>query len=122
MKGKRLSQESFLKHQDHYEFMQISPNAEPDTIHRVFKFLAARFHPDNTETGDVDKFSLLKETTNVLSDPAPRSEYDAPRAKEAPETVPMSSSMDFMDSLEGELNRRLAMLAVLYNRRRAFPN
>ena len=34
----------------------------------------------------------------------------------------MSSSMDFMDSLEGELNRRLAVLAVLYIRRRAFPN
>ena len=122
MKGKCLSQESLLKHQDHYEFMQISPNAETDTIHRVFKFLAARFHPDNTETGDVDKFSLLKEANDVLSNPARRAEYDAMHAKETPETVPMSSSMDFMDSLEGELNRRLAVLAVLYIRRRAFPN
>ena len=122
MKGKCLSQECLLKQQDHYEFMQISPNAEPDTIHRVFKFLAARFHPDNTETGDADKFSLLKEANDVLSDPARRAEYDAMHAKETPETVPMSSSMDFMDSLEGELNRRLAVLAVLYIRRRAFPN
>src|ERR1035438_7639351 len=97
MKGKCLSQECLLKQQDHYEFMQISPNAEPDTIHRVFKFLAARFHPDNTETGDADKFSLLKEANDVLSDPARRAEYDAMHAKETPETVPMSSSMDFMD-------------------------
>jgi curved DNA-binding protein CbpA len=122
MKGKRISQESLLKPQDHYEFMQISPNAEPDTIHRVFRFLAARFHPDNPDTGDVDKFSQLKEAYDVLSNPAERAEYDATRAKETPETVPMSSSMDFMDNLEGELNRRLAVLAVLYIRRRAFPN
>ena len=111
-----------MKHQDHYEFMQISPNAEPDTIHRVFKFLAARFHPDNPDTGDTDKFSLLKEAYDVLSNPARRAEYDATHAKETPETVPMSSSMDFMDNLEGELNRRVAVLAVLYIRRRAYPN
>jgi hypothetical protein len=30
--------------------------------------------------------------------------------------------MDFMDTLEGELNRRVAVLAVLYIRRRAYPN
>lgn len=107
---------------NHYEFLQISPNAEPDTIHRVFKFLAARLHPDNPETGDANQFFLLKEAYDVLSDPARRAEYDAIRAKGAPETVPMSSSMDFMDNLEGELNRRLAVLAVLYIRRRAFPN
>ena len=40
---------------NYYEFLQISPNAEPDTIHRVYRFLAARFHPDNPETGDADK-------------------------------------------------------------------
>jgi curved DNA-binding protein len=32
---------------DYYEFLQISPNADVDTIHRVYRFLAARFHPDN---------------------------------------------------------------------------
>ena len=33
----------------------------------------------------------------------------------------MSSSVDFMDNIEGEMNRRLAVLAVLYAKRRAFP-
>jgi curved DNA-binding protein CbpA len=111
-----------LKHQDHYEFMQISPNAEPDTINRVYKFLAARLHPDNPETGNADKFTLLKEAYDVLSNPARRAEYDAMHTKETPETDPLSSSMDFMDNLEGELNRRVAVLAVLYIRRRAYPN
>ncbi len=33
----------------------------------------------------------------------------------------MSSSVDFMDNLQGELNRRLAVLAVLYYQRRTNP-
>ena len=37
---------------DYYEFLQISPNAEPETIHRVYRFLAGRYHPDNPDTGD----------------------------------------------------------------------
>ncbi len=35
---------------------------------------------------------------------------------------PLSKTVDFMDTLEGELNRRLAVLAVLYHRRRTNPN
>lgn len=41
---------------DYYEFLQISPSAEADTIHRVYRFLAARFHPDNQDNGDAEKF------------------------------------------------------------------
>ena len=35
---------------DFYEVLQISPNADPDTIHRIYRLLAQRFHPDNAET------------------------------------------------------------------------
>lgn len=106
---------------DYYEFLQISPNAEPDTIHRVYKFLAVRLHPDNPETGDAEKFFLLKEAFDVLSNPARRAEYDAVFKKEGTETVPLSTTIDFMDNREGELNRRLAVLALLYVQRRTNP-
>src|SRR5512135_3384865 len=95
---------------DYYEFLQISPNAEPDTIHRVYRFLAVRFHPDNPETGDTEKFFLLKQAYDVLSDPVRRAEYDPACKKEPPQLVPLSTTIDFMDSMEGELNRRLAVL------------
>jgi len=36
---------------DYYEILQISVNAEPDTVHRVYRLLAQRFHPDNKERG-----------------------------------------------------------------------
>ncbi|HUN83163.1 MAG TPA: DnaJ domain-containing protein [Terracidiphilus sp.] len=109
------------KGQDHYEFLQISPNADADTIHRVYRYLAARFHPDNPESGDPEKFRLLKEAYDVLSDAGQRCQYDAQRERENVSGVPMSTKVDFMDNLEGELNRRLAVLAVLYYRRRTNP-
>jgi curved DNA-binding protein CbpA len=107
---------------NYYEFLQISPNAEPDTIHRVYRYLAVRFHPDNQETGDADKFFLLKQAYDVLSNPALRAKYDAMRETDAPQSPPLSASIDFMDSIEGELNRRLAVLALLYYQRRTNPH
>jgi hypothetical protein len=114
-----LSGEAKLKIPNYYELLQINSNAEPDTVHRVYRFLAARFHPDNPDTGDADKFALLKQAYDVLSNPASRAEYDMACSKEASDATPLSSTVDFMDSMEGELNRRLAVLALLYFRRRS---
>lgn len=106
---------------DYYEFLQISPNADAETIHRVYRFLAARLHPDNGETGDEENFRLLKAAYDVLSDPRRRAEYDEARAKTQAPPEPLATTIDFMDVMEGELNRRLAVLAVLYYRRRTNP-
>ena len=35
---------------------------------------------------------------------------------------PLSSTIDFMDQVEGDHNRRLAVLAILYYRRRMYPD
>jgi len=102
---------------DYYEFLQISPNADVDTIHRVYRYLASRLHPDNPTSGDAEQFKLLKNAYDVLSDRARRAEYDLSRRRQQQE--PYSTTIDFMDNLEGELNRRLAVLAVLYHRRRS---
>ncbi len=106
---------------DCYELLQISPNADNDTIHRVYKYLAARLHPDNLQTGDAAKFQRVKTAYDVLSNAQRRREYDAKR-RELITASPLSSSIDFMDHLDGETNRRMAILAVLYYRRRTSPN
>ncbi|HUY80752.1 MAG TPA: DnaJ domain-containing protein [Acidobacteriaceae bacterium] len=111
-----------MKKMDYYEFLQISPNAEDETIHRVYRFLAARYHPDNPNSGDADQFAILTRAYEVLSDPARRTRYNAAREKEQVQAEPLSSTIDFMDHMEGETNRRLALLAVLYYRRRSNPN
>src|SRR6516225_9855342 len=105
---------------DYYELLQISPHADSETIHRVYRYLASRFHPDNQRSGNAETFRLLTAAYDILSDPARRAEYDT--HWEGTHNAPLSTSIDFMDSIDGEANRRLAVLAVLYFRRRANPN
>jgi DnaJ domain len=62
---------------DCYEAMQLSPNADAETIARVYRLLAARYHPDNRETGDSEKFIRLSQAYQILSDPQKRARYDA---------------------------------------------
>ncbi len=104
---------------DHYEFLQISPNAEAETIHRVYRFLAARYHTDNPETGDPEKFVRLNTAFDVLSDPHRRAEYDVKLRSEQVRPNPIFESVDFLDGIDGEVNRRLAVLSLLYRRCRA---
>ena len=61
---------------DLYELLQISPNADPETIHRVYRIQAQRFHPDNQETGDARMFRAIADAYAVLSDAEKRAQYD----------------------------------------------
>jgi|SoimicMinimDraft_4_1059732.scaffolds.fasta_scaffold1203488_1 curved DNA-binding protein CbpA len=47
-KSLRMSEASVM---DYYEVLQISPNAELDTVSRVYRLLAQRFHPDRAAHG-----------------------------------------------------------------------
>ncbi len=62
---------------DCYEVMQLSHNADAETISRVYRMLAFRYHPDNTETGNSEMFIRLSEAHQILSDPEKRASYDA---------------------------------------------
>lgn len=107
---------------DHYEFLQISPNAQPDTVHRVYRFLAARYHPDNPHTGDPEKFLLLNRAYEVLSNPETRARYDEILKNKPGQPSALFESVDFLDGVEGEVNRRLAVLSLLYRKCRANVN
>jgi curved DNA-binding protein len=107
---------------DFYDLMQISPQAEPQTVQRVYRMLAARYHPDNPETGDADKFVLLQKAYQVLSDPAARSEYDAQLYAKSTQPLPVFEMKDFVIGIDAEMNRRLGALCLLYNARRTNPD
>lgn len=62
---------------DCYEVMQLSPNADAETVSRVYRLLAFRYHPDNAETGNSEMFLQLSEAYQILSDPEKRASYDA---------------------------------------------
>src|SRR5690242_11554139 len=106
---------------DFYELMQISPNAEKETIQRVFRMLAAKFHPDNPETGDMGKFVRLNEAYQVLIEPDRRSYYDASYYARRYEPNGVFELREFTIGIEGEANRRMGILCLLYKQRRADP-
>ena len=103
---------------DYYEVLQVSQNAEPETIHRVYRIMAARFHPDNPETGDTDRFLLLNEAYETLSDAEKRARYDSARCVQDTGPLPVFELREFVDGIEGEANRRLGILCLLYNQHR----
>lgn len=107
---------------DHYETLQISPNAEPETVHRVYRLLAQRFHPDNQETGSEARFRELTEAYEVLSDPERRAKYDVGHAKQRQDRWRLvSTGAQSENDFEAEQQIRLTLLEVLYTRRRVEP-
>ena len=62
---------------DCYEIMQLSPKASADTIHRVHRILAQRYHPDTPDTGNAEMFIRVTAAARILSDPERRAKYDA---------------------------------------------
>jgi curved DNA-binding protein CbpA len=107
---------------DYYELMQISAKAEMATIQRVYRMLASRYHPDNPETGDTDKFVLLQRAYAVLSNPDERAAYDADLHRHSTQPLPVFELKDFVVGIDSEVNRRLGVLCLLYNRRKANPD
>ena len=61
---------------DYYEILEISPNANSETIERIFRYLASRYHPDNQDTGDLSRFSEVVAAHDTLKDPIKRAQYD----------------------------------------------
>ena len=106
---------------DYYEVLQISPNADPDTIQRVFRLLAQRFHPDNKETGDADRFRTLHDAYSVLSVPEKRAQYDVHHQALRQERWRFTASVSGASDFEIEQQLRCTILEILYARRRAEP-
>jgi len=113
---------SAAKDADYYEVLQINPKAEMDTVHRVYRLMAMRFHPDNPETGNLETFLLMKRAYETLSDHERRALYDASREGAEAGPLPIFELRDFVDGVQGEVNRRLGVLCLLYNRRRTDPD
>ena len=103
---------------DYYEILEISPNANSETIERIFRYLALRYHPDNQDTGDLVRFTEIVEAHNTLRDPVKRAQYDIRHknhsgfrwklVEEASDGKGIARDVDVQDKL----------LSILYVRRR----
>ena len=65
---------------NYYEVLEISENASPDVIERVYKLLAKKYHPDlnpdNPKAAE-EKFKEISEAYEVLSDETKRKKFDS---------------------------------------------
>ena len=102
---------------DYYEVLQVSPNADPDTIHRVYRMLAQRYHPDNGETGNEETFKLLLKAYRLLSDLEQRASYDLRHRAARRLQWKIFDQPNAADGVEGERHKRRGILSLLYTKR-----
>jgi curved DNA-binding protein len=104
---------------DYYEDLQVSQNADAETISRVYRLLARKWHPDNALTGNPEKFNVINAAYSVLSHPEKRAAYDAGYENRRNSQLGMLSA-DFQPSRGGDQDNdiRYGILSVLYAARR----
>ncbi len=99
---------------DCYEIMQLSPNADADTIARVYRILAQRYHPDNAITGNNEMFVQLSEAHQILSDPVKRARYDVQHRESRRLRWKIFDQAEVSSGTEGEKRKRKGILALLH--------
>src|SRR5215471_13215601 len=107
---------------NYYDLLQINPLAEIETIERVYRILAGRYHPDNQATGDAEKFRVLSDAYQILRDPVKRAEYDKQFQVNPAGPLPIFLGKEFADGIDSEAKIRVGVLCLLYSKRRANPD
>ena len=107
---------------DYYETLQLNPKADPDTIHRVYRILAQRYHPDNTETGDAGMFRRVSDAYRVLREPEQRAAYDVRHCTRQRSRWRIFDQARASTGVEGEKRKRWGILSLLYHQRASEPD
>jgi len=107
--------------EDHYEALQLSPNATSETIERVYRLLAKRYHPDNQTSGDAQKFAEVHKAFEILSNPVARAEYDVRYDESRGEQWHIFDQSSAGDEREEDRRMFHGILSLLYIARRRDP-
>ncbi|MFQ5529227.1 MAG: J domain-containing protein [Gemmatimonadota bacterium] len=114
-----MNKSSFV---DHYEVLHLSPNADSETIERVFRLLAKRYHPDNGASGDEAKFRDVHTAYEILVDPERRAEYDVEYDEEKSLQWQIFEQGTALDDREDDHRIFHGILSLLYVARRRDPD
>lgn len=103
---------------DYYEILQLSSNADADTIERVFRHLAKKFHPDSTKSADTERFQLIVEAYHALADPETRAGYDVKHQEYWNQKWKLASEAGVTTSFGDDRETRESLLSLMYVQRR----
>jgi len=107
---------------DYYELLQVSPNADPDTIQRVFRHLAKKFHPDRQTAPDDERFPRLVEAHVTLTNPETRAGYDVKYQEYWNRKWKLASEASDGGAFGNDRETRERMLSLFYVQRRRNMN
>ena len=108
--------------EDYYGILELNHGVDIEMISRAYKALVQRYHPDNQETGDVEKFMQVVKAYEILSNPETRSVYEEECRHQAHSkalSVFVESSEE--DGYERDKKMFERVLTLLYNSRRTEP-
>jgi curved DNA-binding protein CbpA len=104
--------------EDYYEALMVSPNADSDTIQRVFRHLAKRYHPDNPKTGNQRRFEVLLRAHEILGHTEARAAYDRDHAAYRAQRRDIVGAAGDETIVDDDAALRLRILTLLYAQRR----
>jgi len=103
---------------DFYDLLQLSSNADSETIERIFRHLAKKLHPDHSDQTNNDQFIKIVEAYEVLSNPETRAGYDARYQDYWNRKWKLASVASDMSELGDDMVARERILSLLYVQRR----
>jgi curved DNA-binding protein CbpA len=103
---------------DYYEILEISPNANSETIERIFRYFALRYHPDNQDSGDELRFSEIVEAHDTLKNPVKRAQYDIQHKDHSGSRWKLAEEASNTKGIERDVVIQDRLLSILYVKRR----
>lgn len=109
--------------EDYYEILEVHFGVDSETISRAYKSLVQRYHPDNQQTGNVERFMQVVKAHEILSSPEIRAIYDSDYCQNSSKSISV-----FVPTPEAEedgyaRDRKMfdRVLSLLYTSRRTDP-
>jgi hypothetical protein len=108
------------KFQDHYEVLGVEHKASTDAIQVAYSRLAEKYHPTTGQVPSPEKYESVTLAFEVLSDPELRLDFNKLKGI-GEEDKPKFSGLAFFEAYQRDTHLRIALLCVLYDRRRSKP-
>jgi len=109
------------QNRDLYEILEVSPNASQETIERMFRYFAQRYHPDRESTGDADRFRQVVKAYDTLKEPESRAAYDSRHQTNFDYQWSLVEEAGDHDNFANDSIIQERVLSVLYTKRKRDP-